>query len=211
MPDRIHAISIPEFGSREEEAEFWDTHDVTDYLDELQPMRVQVVPQISSLESSSSTVRRQLEEEHKPMDQQIVDNNAVSRRRLQALASRLDDASLQQMVDADWTVASVLAHLAFWDQSTYVRWENYARGGELLGISDAVIDIVNAANLPTWLALPGRTTVDLALHVAETVDARIEALTSDAFDQATSQALRFMLERWGHRIEHLDQIEAALD
>ncbi len=80
------------------------------------------------------------------MDQQIVDNNAVSRRRLQDLVSRLDDASLQQMVDADWTVASVLAHLAFWDQSTYVRWEDYARGGELLGFPDAVIDVVNAAN-----------------------------------------------------------------
>src|SRR4051812_22501338 len=180
MPDRRNAISIPEFRSREEEAEFWDTHDVTDYLDELQPMRVQVVPQISSLESSSSTVRRRLEEEHRPMDQQIVENNALSRRRLQELVSRLDDASLQQMVDADWTVASVLAHLAFWDQSTYVRWENYAHGGELLGISDAVIDIVNAASLPMWLSLPGSTTVDLALQAAETVDARIETLSAGA-------------------------------
>jgi len=145
------------------------------------------------------------------MDQQIVDNNAVSRRRLQDLVSRLDDASLQQMVDADWTVASVLAHLAFWDQSTYVRWENYARGGELIGIDDAVIDIVNAASLPVWLALPGRTAVDLALQAAETVDAIIETLPADAVDQATAQDLRFMLERSGHRTEHLDQIEATLD
>jgi hypothetical protein len=30
---------IPEFQSREEEAEFWDTHDVTDYLDELRPVK----------------------------------------------------------------------------------------------------------------------------------------------------------------------------
>src|SRR5919202_1665770 len=100
------------------------------------------------------------------MDQQTIDNNAVSRRRLQELVSRLDDASLAAMVDADWTVASILAHLAFWDQSTYVRWENYARGGELLGISDEVIDVVNAANLPTWLALPGRTAAELALQAA---------------------------------------------
>ena len=27
---------IPEFASREEEAAFWDTHDVTDYLDEFE-------------------------------------------------------------------------------------------------------------------------------------------------------------------------------
>jgi|SRR5579863_1434798 predicted DNA binding CopG/RHH family protein len=31
---------IPDFASREEEAEWWDTHDVTDYLDELQPVKV---------------------------------------------------------------------------------------------------------------------------------------------------------------------------
>lgn len=31
---------IPEFASLEEEAEWWDTHDITDYLDELKPARV---------------------------------------------------------------------------------------------------------------------------------------------------------------------------
>jgi hypothetical protein len=144
------------------------------------------------------------------MDQQIVANNTASRQRLRELVSRLDDASLLQIVDADWTVASVLAHLAFWDQSTYVRWEDYAQGGELIGFSDAVIDIVNAASLPMWLALPGRTAADLALQAAETVDARIETLPDDALNQATSQDLRFMLERSGHRTEHLNQIEASL-
>ena len=103
------------------------------------------------------------------MDQQIVENNAVSRRRLRDSSRDSMTTSLQQMVGADWTVASVLAHLAFWDQSTSVRWEDYARGGELLGFPDRVIDVVNAANLPTWLALPGRTAVDLALQAAETV------------------------------------------
>ena len=34
-----HKSRIPEFASREEEAEFWDTHDFTDYLDELEPVR----------------------------------------------------------------------------------------------------------------------------------------------------------------------------
>ena len=28
---------IPKFATMEEEAEFWDTHDITDYLDELKP------------------------------------------------------------------------------------------------------------------------------------------------------------------------------
>jgi hypothetical protein len=33
---------IPEFKSRVAEAKFWDTHDVTDYLDELKPVRLRV-------------------------------------------------------------------------------------------------------------------------------------------------------------------------
>lgn len=33
---------IPEFASIEEEAEFWDTHDITDYLDESWPVHIQV-------------------------------------------------------------------------------------------------------------------------------------------------------------------------
>ena len=31
---------IPKFASIEEEAEFWDTHDIADYLDELKPVKL---------------------------------------------------------------------------------------------------------------------------------------------------------------------------
>jgi len=34
-------IKIPEFASIEEEAEFWDTHDITEFLDETVPVRLQ--------------------------------------------------------------------------------------------------------------------------------------------------------------------------
>lgn len=33
---------IPEFKTIQEEAEFWDTHDFTDFLDELTPVKVKV-------------------------------------------------------------------------------------------------------------------------------------------------------------------------
>ena len=38
---------IPEFASREEEAKFWDTHDVTDYWDELKPVQVRFAKNLS--------------------------------------------------------------------------------------------------------------------------------------------------------------------
>jgi predicted DNA binding CopG/RHH family protein len=38
---------IPEFKSRQEEAEFWDTHSITDFLDELKPVKVTFAKNLS--------------------------------------------------------------------------------------------------------------------------------------------------------------------
>lgn len=38
---------IPEFASREEEAEFWDTHDLADYWDEFKPVDVRFAKNLS--------------------------------------------------------------------------------------------------------------------------------------------------------------------
>ena len=38
---------IPQFSTRDEEAAWWDTHDITDYLDELQPVRVRFAKNLS--------------------------------------------------------------------------------------------------------------------------------------------------------------------
>ena len=38
---------IPEFKSIEEEAEFWDTHDTTDFENEFKPVRVRVANNLS--------------------------------------------------------------------------------------------------------------------------------------------------------------------
>lgn len=38
---------IPEFGSIQEEAEFWDTHDTTDFEDEFKPVKVHFAKNLS--------------------------------------------------------------------------------------------------------------------------------------------------------------------
>ena len=38
---------IPRFKTREEEAEFWDTHDFTDFIDELRPVKVRFAKNLS--------------------------------------------------------------------------------------------------------------------------------------------------------------------
>jgi len=38
---------IPDFATREEETEFWDTHDFTDFLDGTRPVNVRVARNLS--------------------------------------------------------------------------------------------------------------------------------------------------------------------
>ena len=40
---------MPQFATREEEAAFWDTHDFTDYWDDLEPSTVTVSPDLESV------------------------------------------------------------------------------------------------------------------------------------------------------------------
>ena len=40
MSEKNRKSRIPEFRTIEEEAEFWDTHDTTDYEDEFKPIKV---------------------------------------------------------------------------------------------------------------------------------------------------------------------------
>lgn len=47
-PKRTQVPSrVPDFASREEEAAFWDTHAITDHLDELKPARVRFAKNLS--------------------------------------------------------------------------------------------------------------------------------------------------------------------
>jgi sulfur carrier protein ThiS len=42
------------------------------------------------------------------------------RERLRALVNRMTDKDLERRIDGDWTVAALLAHLAFWDYRVLV-------------------------------------------------------------------------------------------
>ncbi len=46
LPERAES-RIPEFATPEEETEFWDTHDFTDFLDETRPVTLQVSKNLS--------------------------------------------------------------------------------------------------------------------------------------------------------------------
>ena len=45
-PTEAHG-RIPAFANIEEEAEFWDTHDLTDFAEEWQPVQIEVSPELA--------------------------------------------------------------------------------------------------------------------------------------------------------------------
>ena len=147
------------------------------------------------------------------IDRSYVADNDRERGRLAALVGRLDDAELQRPVAAGWTVAGVLAHLAFWDQRIVAlldQWERHGPSWRPPHEDPRDVDWINDAGKPLCLALPPRVAADLALAVAETVDRRV-ARVSDAIIEANARAGPFLnWRRAEHRREHLDEIDAAL-
>ena len=144
------------------------------------------------------------------MEQSFVCSNKESRDRLLAIVENLDDATLQQQISDEWTIAATLAHVAFWDQICVARWDAYDARGSLHDLPDATIDLVNVANLPTWLALPTRSTVGLVRRSMEDLDDRIAALSEDA-QWAAADGFIYMLDRTRHRNKHSAEIEANLN
>ena len=63
---------MPNFTSIEEEAEFWDTHDFTDYLDEREPVEVKFADDFKSVYVEGTKVRDALNQQLKQSSQGIT-------------------------------------------------------------------------------------------------------------------------------------------
>lgn len=146
------------------------------------------------------------------MNQPAVMRNDASRERLGALAGRLSDADLRRVVGGGWTVAALLAHLAFWDRYVLARWEDADRTGQSVPpiIGDIHLDLTNAAALPQWRALDPRFAARDALDAAAAVDDRIRRLTPEQVAAVESSGRPALVDRSVHRSPHLDEIDHAL-
>jgi len=129
------------------------------------------------------------------------------RQRLEALVQRLTDAELGTALSDGWTVASVLAHLAFWDRRAVILVERWRKQG--IGRSDADIDAINDAAKADWLALPPRVAAHQALEAARAIDAALDAAPA-LVEQIVAIGYPINPSRAVHRREHLDEIERAL-
>jgi hypothetical protein len=147
------------------------------------------------------------------VDRSHVVQNSVERERLRSLVARLTDQELGRPLPAGWTIASVLGHLAFWDQRILVlldRWEHDGAAAVPLPLDHADVDWINDAAKPLLLGLPPRRAAELAVAIADAVDRRIEKLSDDFLARNVAAGSVVNLLRATHRREHLDEIEQTL-
>lgn len=147
-------------------------------------------------------------------DRSYVERNTRERERLRALVERLSDDDLMLTVDESWTIAAVLGHVAFWDARQLYLVDKLERG---LAFDPAEVE----PEPPTWIndstrrlieALAPRAAADLALRLAEEIDAKIAALPPEQAARTWPGDPTSLVNplRASHRGEHLDEIEAAL-
>jgi len=144
-------------------------------------------------------------------DRSYVEQNNRELERLRALVERLTEDQLSSRVNAQWTVADALGHLAFWDGRAFVLGGKLQRDEPFTPSDDEPEDVdwINDAAWPLIHSIPQREVANLAVRVAEETDQRMASLPPERVypgDPASPvNALRA-----DHRSEHLDQIEAAL-
>jgi hypothetical protein len=144
-------------------------------------------------------------------DSSYIDRNTHERERLRALVERLSDDDLRRPVSEQWTVATVLGHMAFWDARALWLAEKIARGEPFTASDVEPEDVtwVNDAARHLIDAIPPRDTAQLALRLAEEVDQHVAALPPERVWPNDPHSLLNAF-RAEHRGEHLDEIEAAL-
>jgi hypothetical protein len=140
------------------------------------------------------------------LDRSFIERNAASTERIRTIA-RLSDEEMQTPVGEHWTVAIVLAHLAFWDRRVLYVLDKTERDGKLF-IPEIDI-IVNDLSLPLWAAIPPRETARIAMETAETLDRRLESFPPALLEEIAAYNRRWV-DRSLHRGEHLAEAEAAL-
>jgi hypothetical protein len=143
-------------------------------------------------------------------DRSYIAENDRERRRLETLVGKLDDAALSRPMPDGWTVAGVLAHLAFWDQRIPTFIDMLKRGTKVPREDPIDVEWINAAAKPTQLALPPRRAATLAVETARAVDAALAAVSDELLAKNAAAGGPINLRRSEHRREHLDEIEQAL-
>ena len=148
-------------------------------------------------------------------DRSYVAENEAQLTRLRTLVETLSDRELAEPMEAGWTVAGVLAHLAFWDYRIVTlvdRWGPDGKGTppDAPGSYDEeAVDWINDSAKPLILALPPRVAVRVAVDAAAAADSQVADLSDELLAANERTGGYINVRRAEHRREHLDDIEQA--
>ena len=142
------------------------------------------------------------------MNRDFQITNKASRERMRSLIESMDDEQLAMPTVAGWTIASTLAHIAFWDFRILYLLKHWKENE--IEPSPYDVDAINEAQKPFLLALHPRVAANLALHAAEAIDSEIEKTSDELVKKIVAAKVQFKFERNGHREYHLKEIEEAL-
>jgi hypothetical protein len=142
------------------------------------------------------------------MDRSYIAETDAQRARLKALVERLSGEDLMRPMDAGWTVAGVLAHIAQWDSLALYLVNKFESGVEPynIGWGREDVDWINGMSKPMCLAMPPHLAAQFALQIAEQTDARMASLSDELLEKIIAVGPPFNISRAVHRKEHLDDI-----
>lgn len=146
------------------------------------------------------------------VDRSYVDANRAALERLKGFVEKASDADLAHPMNDGWTVASVLAHAAFWDLRVVAcvdAWGPDGSGPEPTYYEDAD-DWINDSAKPLILALEPRVAARVTVEAAEAADGAVAGLSDALYAKNEALGLLVNPDRADHRLEHLDEFEQIL-
>lgn len=144
-----------------------------------------------------------------------VAENEVELTRLRTLVDSMSDRELASEMPGGWTVAGVLAHLAFWDYRIVTLLDRWGSDGKVTppnapgSYDEEAVDWINDATKPLILALPPRIPARIAVEAAIAADTGVARLPDELLAENERTGLFINPLRADHRREHLDEIEQA--
>ncbi len=143
-----------------------------------------------------------------PVPSAFAESNRSQTERLRKIVQSLNSATFAVRLTNGWTVAGILAHLAFWDRQRLCLMRRWAAGDMCSGAYHG--ELFNETMQPLLELIPGDRAAAAAIQAAEEVDAFLVQVSDDVVSVALARPDKPNLDRGSHRGYHLDQIEKAL-
>src|SRR5438132_1314606 len=107
-----------------------------------------------------------------------IEKNAASRARVLDLVTSASPERLAAPADGGWTIAALLAHMAFWERVHIGRLRSAVDAGLAAppSLPDGTADLINAAAIPAWLSVPAREAVRLFEEASAEADRYLAGL-----------------------------------